>query len=98
MKNLIQVKHHHLNGITFGETFNDSYVNKDKTPIPREYIINPVDERSNIYNRYIDSRYDEFINEAKRIFKKYKKGCNPNNKNMVLYDSHCKFFINKLFP
>ena len=80
-----------VNGLSHIETFNDSYVNKEKTPIPREYIINPIDERSNIYNRYFDSRYDEFINEAKRIFKKYEKECNPNNKNMVLYNSYCKF-------
>ena len=80
-----------VNGITFGETFNDSYVNKNKTPIPREYIINPIDERSNIYGKYFDFRYDEFINEAKRIFNKYKKECNPDNKNMVLYNSYCKF-------
>ena len=26
-----------------------------------------------------------------RIFKKYKKECNSNNKNMVLYNSYCKF-------
>ncbi len=78
-------------GITFAETFNDSYVNKEKTPIPREYIINPIDERSNIYGKYFDNRYDEFINEAKRIFKKYKNECNPDNKNMVLYNSYCKF-------
>ena len=78
-------------GITFAETFNDSYVNKEKTPIPREYIINPIDERSNIYGRYSDSRYDEFINEAKRIFNKYEKECNPDNKKMVLYNSYCKF-------
>ena len=80
-----------VNGITFGETFNDSYINKEKTPIPREYIINPIDERSNIYGKYNDNRYNEFINEAKRIFNKYKKECNPDNKKMVLYNSYCKF-------
>jgi hypothetical protein len=80
-----------VDGITFGETFNDSYVNKEKSPIPREYIINPIDERSNIYDRYNDYRYDEFIDEAKRIFKKYETECNPDNKNMVLYNSDCKF-------
>ena len=37
--------------IIVGEKFNDSYINKDKTPIPIDYIINPIDERSNIYNR-----------------------------------------------
>ena len=80
-----------VNGISNVETFNDSYINKDKTPIPREYLINPIDERSNIYGKYFDFRYDEFINEAKKIFSKYKNECNTNNKNMVLYNSYCKF-------
>ena len=80
-----------VDGITYGETFNDSYINKDKTPIPREYLINPIDERSNIYGRYYDYLYDEFINEAKRIFKKYETECNPDNKYMVLLSDTCKF-------
>ena len=78
-------------GITFAETFNDSYVNKNVTPIPREYLINPIDERSNIYGKYSDNRYDEFINEAKRIFKKYETECNIDNKNMVFLNNSCKF-------
>jgi hypothetical protein len=77
--------------LTVGETFNDSYINKDITPIPREYIINPIDERSNIYGEYNDFRYNEFINEGKRIFKKYKYECNINNKKMVLLSNECKF-------
>ena len=91
--NVINLKKYGIivNGITFGETFNDSYVNKNITPIPREYIINPIDERSNIYDRYNDFSYLEFINEAKRIFKKYETECNPDNKNMVLLDNSCKF-------
>ena len=78
-------------GITFLETFNDSYINKNVTPIPREYIINPIDERSNIYGFYNDDRYLEFINEAKRIFKKYESECNNDNKNMVFLNNSCKF-------
>ena len=77
--------------LTVGETFNDSFINKDKTPIPREYLINPIDERSNIYAEFNDFRYDEFINEAKRIFKKYETRCNPDNKNMVLLTKECKY-------
>ncbi len=80
-----------VNGISTLESFNDSFVKQNVTPIPREYIINPIDERSNIYGRYFDFRYDEFINEAKLIFNKYKKHCNPDNKNMVLYNPSCKF-------
>ena len=52
--------------------------------IPLEYQINLVDERVPIYNGYdvqSDSNYQEFINAAKDIFKKYKTKCNPKNKN-----------------
>ena len=78
-------------GITIDEIYNDSYINKNITPIPKEYLINPIDERSNIYGFYNDNRYLEFINEAKRIFRKYEYECNPDNKNLVLLDDHCKF-------
>ena len=80
-----------VNGISTLESFNDSFVKQNVTPIPREYIINPIDERSNIYGRYFDFRYDEFINEAKRIFKKYENECNIDNKNMVFLNDSCKF-------
>ncbi len=80
-----------VEGITSGETFSDRYINKKKTPIPREYLIYPIDERSNIYGKYNDNRYNEFVKEGNRIFNKYKKQCNPNNKIMVLYNPSCKF-------
>ena len=77
--------------ITYQESFNDSYINKNETPIPRDFIINPIDERSNIYGIYDDDKYIEFVNEAKRIFEKYKTECNSDNKNMVLLSDKCKF-------
>ena len=70
---------------------NDSYQNNTLSQAfglylhtQREYIINPIDERSNIYGHYSD-RYKEFIND-KRIFDKYKEYYNPNNKNLLLKD------------
>ena len=85
-----------MNCITFRESFNYSY--QGPNPIPREYQINPVDERVNIYQRYDDSLYDDFIAEAKRIFKKYNedKQCNPDNL-LLTYepdDNECYTFSN----
>ena len=83
-----------MNCITFRESFNYSY--QALNPIPREYQINPVDERVNIYQRYDDSLYDDFIAEAKRIFKQYNedKLCNPDN-SLLTYepdDNECYTF------
>ena len=77
--------------ITIGESFNDNFQNENNMKIPREYIINPIDERSNIYDKYDDSRYDEFINEGLRIVNKYKNECNSNNKKLLLINDKCKF-------
>ena len=66
-------------GITGFESFNYSY--QGENPTPREYLIYPVDERVNIFEKYDDSKYQKFIDKAKDIFKKYNddKECNPNN-------------------
>ena len=71
--------------LTNMETFNYSY--QGPNPIPREYQINPVDERVNIYQAYDDSLYDDFIKEAKKIFKKYNEDqeCNPDNE-LLLFE------------
>ena len=65
--------------ITFRESFNYSY--QSPNSIPREYLINEVDERVNIYQKYDDTLYNSFIQEAKKIFKKYneEQKCNPKN-------------------
>ena len=57
--------------------------------IPLEYTINNIDERVHIYNGYQLSKYNEFINEAKRIFKKYKTECNKNNKKLLFITDEC---------
>ena len=61
------------------ESFNYTYQNKN--PIPREFLIKPVDERVNIYELYDYTKYDKFIKKAKEIFKKYNvdNKCNKDN-------------------
>ena len=56
--------------------------------IPREYIIEPVDERVQI-SKYDESKIPQFIEEAIRIHEKYKEQCNPNNKVFVKVDPKC---------
>ena len=77
--------------ITIGESFNDNFQNENNIKIPREYIINPIDERSSIYNKYNDDKYNEFINEGLRIINKYKIECNPKNKKLLLLSDSCLF-------
>ena len=78
-----------IRGVTIYESYN--YTFQIKNPIPREYLIHPVDERVNIFESYNDSLYDQFINEAKIIFTKYNddQKCNPNNLDL-LYDPQNK--------
>ena len=59
--------------------------------IPLEYLVTPVDERVDIFHNFKDAYYDLFINEALKIFNKYKTRCNPNNKKLVYYSDKCKF-------
>ena len=63
--------------ITIYETYNYTY--QAKNPTPRDYLIHPVDERINIYQAYTDTLYSNFMEEAKRIFKKY----NDDIKNVI---------------
>ena len=64
--------------------------------IPLEYQINLIDERIKIFNSYDDSIYQDFIDEALNIFNKYKKRCNPNNKNLLFISEKCKFNNSKI--
>ena len=55
----------------------------------------PIDERANLYNKYDDSRYQEFIDEAKKIFNKYNnENCNSENKNILLLSEECDIALN----
>ena len=90
-KNIINLKKYNITmRATFGASYDYSYQDHNKTfHIPREYTINLIDERSNIYGKYNDNRLNEFINEAKRIFEKYKEKCNPDNLNLLLKNDNC---------
>ena len=78
-----------VTGVTIYETYNYTY--QTENPTPRDYLIHPVDERVPIYDRYSDSLYYKFINESKRILKKYNEEnqCNPNNLDL-LFDPNNK--------
>lgn len=92
------------NGVVFasisvGESFRVDDVLKRKSPnetlIPREFMLDPPDERTTIYGAYDDERYDEFVRAGKAIAKKYETECNPNNPHLHLRDSACDTVINK---
>ena len=81
-------------GFSLTYTIQDSFSELDienKNNIPLEYQIFEIDERVNIFNGYDDSKYQNFIDEAKKIFKKYETQCNPKNKNLLLIDEKCYF-------
>ena len=73
-----------VSGITFAETYDDYYIQDN--PIPREYLLDPVDEVVDIYEPYTDDKYQIFINKAQEIFKKYNDDgyCNIKNKKLLL--------------
>ena len=73
-----------------GPMYRSSY-DKNNENIPEEFIVNLIDERINIYNNYNDDLYEDFITEAKKIFKKYEKECNPDNKYLNYLKEDCKF-------
>ena len=75
--------------ITSKEVFNDLY--QKGNPIPREYQLNPVDDRVDIYSKYSDELYEKFINEGKNIHKKFNEQnyCNSKNKKLIFHDDKC---------
>jgi hypothetical protein len=56
---------------------------------PLEYSVTPVDERVEIFEYLKSNTYQTFIDEAKKIFDKYKNQCNPKNKKLVFVSSDC---------
>ena len=88
-----------VSGITWAETYDDYYIQKN--PIPREYLLDPVDERVDIYEPYSDDYYQLFIDKANEIFDKYnnKNECNPKNKKLTLEpdNNECYFFNDDKF-
>ena len=73
-----------VSGITFAETYDDYYIQDN--PIPREYLLDEVDERVDIYEPYTDDAYQLFINKAEPIFRKYNEegSCNAKNTKLLL--------------
>jgi hypothetical protein len=67
-----------------------------ETNYPLEYQINPIDERVQLFNSYDDSNYQEFVDKALEIFKRYETKCNPNNKNLLFITEKCKFKDKKM--
>ena len=79
-------------GFTIRYTLIEYFKYRNNIYYPMEFETTPINERVNLYNKYDDSRYEEFIDEAKKIFDKYDNGnCNPNNKNILLQSDECKF-------
>ena len=81
-----------VDGITYLEQFDDDY--KNNKSIPKEYLLDPVDEIVEIYEPYTDDKYDIFISEAEKIFDKYnnQSQCNPNNLNLLFETENCYDF------
>ena len=76
-------------GITYSESFDDSYQNEREAPIPREYAVDLVDRRVPIYGPYSDDLYEKFIKYADKIFEEFKNNCNKDNKRLILDDETC---------
>ena len=84
--------------VTIVETYDDNYKNNTHNyKIPREYLIDEIDFRSNLYNKYTDERYDEFIEEGKKIFNDFQTKCNPKNEKLVFESEKCNFNDNITF-
>ena len=76
--------------IPFGPSYKNQFI-EGNLDYPEEFQVTPVDERVEIYNEYDDSLYQEFIDNAKNIFKKYNEEgkCNPDNKNLKMLNEEC---------
>lgn len=75
--------------ITTGETFDDSIYGPN--PIPREYAFDPVDYRVDIYSKYSDDIYKDFIEYGKKIHEEFneKNYCNPKNEKLLFHTDDC---------
>ena len=80
---------HDKYNISFKMPGNQNFFDDLNLSLPLEYMVSPVDERVEIYHHFKDNKYDLFINEAKKIFNKYKTKCNPKNKKLVLITNKC---------
>ena len=78
-----------IRGFPLFESFNYSY--QSEKVIPREFTIEQVDKRVDIYKIYDDSLYNLFINTGKNIINDFNNNniCNPNNKRLLLDSKEC---------
>ncbi|KAL7720399.1 EGF-like domain-containing protein [Entamoeba marina] len=67
--------------ISFVETYVTNYEYNET--IPREFVIDPVDERVHIY-KYDETKLDTFAESALEIIEKYKTSCNADNDKLHL--------------
>ena len=76
--------------ISYGPSYKNQFI-EGNVDYPEEFQVTPVDERVNIYDSYDDTLYQNFIDKAKEIFKKYNEDneCNPNNKNLKMLNKEC---------
>ena len=79
-----------INGVTISEFYNFHRHNV-KNQIPREYSLDPVDFRVDIYSDYSDELYDQFVQEGLRIHKQLNQEykCNSKNDKLLLHDEKC---------
>ena len=72
--------------MTYMEQFDPNDIEDPK--IPMEFKKYPVDELSDIHIKCVDEYYDIFINESKKILKKYNEDmeCNHDN-NLLFYET-----------
>ena len=70
------------------ETFEKNF--KYDETIPREFIVETVDERIKTLHEYNSMELESFINEGKKIIEKYKSECKSENKKLVKMDESCK--------
>ena len=80
--------------ITYMEQFDPN--DKEDPKIPMEFRKYPVDELSDIHEKYSDDIYDRFIKAADKFFKKYNedKRCNPDNKFLFYETDKCDSELN----
>ena len=59
----------------------------DDKETPLEYEVNPIDIRIKLYKEFSSNTYNEFVNEALKIFNESKEKCYSNN--LIKFDEEC---------
>ena len=87
-----------ISGVTVSESY-DFHQKDVKDQIPREYTLDPVDFRIDIYSDYSDDLYDKFIKEGLKIHQKLNidNQCNKKNDRLFLHNDKCKYINGDLY-